>query len=244
MKSCVILSLLLLVVNVTAGAPLSFDSITTKDGRTFHQVKVVRFTGGRLQFTHATGAAAVQVDLLPRDVQDACGFDPDTADADMKRIQGERRRAVIEAARRRKERAEELKELAAKIEAMRRIEKTGVQMRLDVDAVNDEGSFCRAWPIVPVEIPGKRDLSGAPMTKPGIKQQSPDFVFVYGLVDPRPGRPLVKVVYPIDSKERPNGVQPYAIETEIVWMKSKKASVAKPSPNSAPEAMQRNSTFL
>ena len=61
--------------------------------------QVVRFTGGRLQFTHATGAAAVQVDLLPIDVQDALEFDADVANADMKRIQAERRRAVVEVAR-------------------------------------------------------------------------------------------------------------------------------------------------
>lgn len=230
MKRWITLSLLLLVACAKAAAPLTFDSFTTKDGRTFRQAKVVRFTGGRLQFIHADGAAAVQVDLLPRDVQDALEFDADVAHADMKRIQGERRRAVIETAHRRLERAEELKALKAKIEAMRLIGRTGVQMRLDVLAVTDEGSFCRAWPIVPVEIPGKRDLSGAPLTKPGIKQQTPDRVFVYGLTDPLRGRPLVKIVYPIDSKDRPNGALPYAIETEIVWLKTRKTATAKTSP--------------
>jgi|GEM_PF-1956272 len=237
MKFCTILSQLLLAAHLASAAPLTFDSFTTKDGRTFHQVKVVRFTGGRLQFTHATGAAAVQVDLLPIDVQDILEFDAEVAHADMKRIQAERRLAVIESADRDTKRAEELKALKAKIEAMRQIEKTGVQMRLDVTVVTDEGSFCRAWPIVPVEIPGKRDLSGAPLTKPGIKQQTPDLVFVYGLVDPLRGRPLVKIVYPVDSKERPKGAQPYAIDTEIVWLKSKKTAKEN---SSQPQTIQPN----
>jgi len=230
MKPCLIISLLILVVRAAAGVPLTFDALTTKDGRTFHQVKVVRFTGGRVQFIHATGAAAVQVDLLPIEVQDTLEFDADVANADMKRIQAERRRATIESSHRRIQRAEELQELKGKIAAMRQIEKTGVQMRLDVAVVTDEGSFCRAWPIVPVEIPGKRDLSGAPLTKPGINQQTPSHVFVYGLVDPPRGRPLVKIVYPINSKERPKGALPYTIETEIVWLKAKKASETKPAP--------------
>lgn len=227
MKRWITLSLMLLVASAAAAAPLTFDSFTTTDGRTFRQVKVVRYTGGRLQFTHAVGAAAVQVDLLPREVQDALEFDADVAHADMQRIQAERRRAVIETSQHRLERVQELKALKAKIEAMRLIGRTGVQMRLDVLAVTDEGSFCRAWPIVPVEIPGKRDLSGGPLTKPGIKQQTPDHVFVYGLTDPLRGRPLVKIVYPIDSKDGPKGTLPYAIETEIVWLKSKKAAEAK-----------------
>ena len=167
--------------------------------------------------------------MREREVQDALEFDADVAHADMQRIQAERRRAVIETAQRRLGRVEELKALKAKIEAMRLIGKTGVQMRLDVLAVTDEGSFCHAWPIVPVEIPGKRDLSGAPLTKPGIKQQTPDRVFVYGLTDPLRGRPLVKIVYPIDSQNGPKGTLPYAIETEIVWLKSQKAAEAKAS---------------
>ncbi len=202
---------------------LTFDEFTTRDGRTFRQVKVVRCTGSRVQFIHAEGAAALQIDLLPREVQDACGYDPDAAKADMERLQEERRQSVIQEAQRKLQRETELKDLKAKIAACRLIEKQGVEMRLDVNSVNDGGSFCRAWRIVPVEIPGKKNLSGAPLTKPGITQSSADRVFVHGLTDARPGQILVKVVYPIaQGAKRPEGAEPYAIETEIAWRESGK----------------------
>lgn len=221
MKSLLSFFLLLLACPAQE-APLTFEKFTTRDGRTFHQVKVVRFTGSRVQFIHAQGAAAVQIDLLPREIQDACGYDPDLADADMKRLQAERQKAVIQASQRRLQRETELAELKAKIAAMRLIEKQGVQMRLDVDTVNERGSFCRAWRIVPVEIPGKKNLSGGPLTKPGITQSSPDRIFVHGLNDARPGQALMKIVYPIaKGAARSDGATPYAIDTENAWRESK-----------------------
>lgn len=223
MKSLVIICLFILACPARE-AELTFDEFTTRDGRTFRQVKVVRFTGSRVQFIHADGAAALQIDLLPRDVQDACGYDRDAAEADMRRLQEERRQAVIKEAQRKLQRENELKELKAKIAACRLIEQQGIQMRLDVDSVNDHGSFCRAWRIVPVEIPGKKNLSGAPLTKPGITQSSPDRVFVHGLRDARPGQVLMKIVYPIaKGTAGPEGTVPYAIETEIAWREAKNA---------------------
>ena len=221
MKSLLSVFLLLLTCPALEAA-LSFEKVTTRDGRTFHQVKVVRLTGSRVHFIHSQGAAAVQIDLHPREIQDACGYDPDLAAADMKRLQAERQKAVIQDSQRRLQRETELAELKAKIAAMRLIEKQGIQMRLDVDQVTDHGSVCRAWRIVPVEIPRKKSLSGAPLTRPGITQASPDRVFVHGLTDAHPGQALMKVVYPIaEAAARPDGALPYAIDTEHAWRESK-----------------------
>ncbi len=76
MKRSVLFTALLLSVVPAVAAPKNYDIITTRDGRSFHECKVMRVYPDGVSFTHRNGAAKIAFKDLPENLRREFRYDP------------------------------------------------------------------------------------------------------------------------------------------------------------------------
>lgn len=113
-----ILSLILTISPVFAeGEEGAVSSITTLEGQTFHQVKVLKNDPDGLMFRHAKGIAKIPFAYLPDDLQTRFGYKPEAAAAFVKEHQEAEKEAKAKAAAARAEaRERKVEEKAIKLQ--------------------------------------------------------------------------------------------------------------------------------
>jgi hypothetical protein len=56
-----------------------FDELTTLEGRTYREVRIVSRDAARIRIEHSTGLASIQFDHLPMELRERFAYDPDAA---------------------------------------------------------------------------------------------------------------------------------------------------------------------
>lgn len=93
-RSALLLALLLSVVPASA-APKNYGTITTRDGKSFYECKVMRVYPDGVSFTHRNGAARVAFKDLPANLRSEFRYDP-KAEAEYQKEQAALRKAEQE----------------------------------------------------------------------------------------------------------------------------------------------------
>jgi hypothetical protein len=76
MKRSVLFAALLLSVLPASAAPKNYGTITTRDGKSFYQCKVMRVYPDGVSFTHRDGAAKIPFAELPENLRSEFRYDP------------------------------------------------------------------------------------------------------------------------------------------------------------------------
>jgi len=95
MKRSVLFIALLLSVVPASAAPKNYGTITTRDGRSFYQCKVMRVYPDGVSFTHRNGAAKIAFADLPEILRTEFRYDP-KAEAEYQKEQAALRKAEQE----------------------------------------------------------------------------------------------------------------------------------------------------
>lgn len=95
MKRSVLFIALLLSVVPASAAPKSYGTITTRDGKSFYECKVMRVYPDGVSFTHRNGAAKILFADLPESLRSEFRYDP-KAEAEYQKEQAALRKAEQE----------------------------------------------------------------------------------------------------------------------------------------------------
>ena len=181
-------ALLLLTLCVRLAAePLTFPTLTTTQGVTYREVKVIRFDALELRFIHATGAATVPLADLPADLQNIFGYDPRKASTVMADKQQVRVKTIItEADKKAKAAALEEQERADAAE-LKVIAASALRCHVNHVHVSDEALLIEVSPAdkLPVKLKSKNGryerVKLTPQGKPELVEQIvPDQSFILG----------------------------------------------------------------
>lgn len=206
-----------------AGSPGQYVWICTARGDVYREVKVRKVTASQITFAHAHGVATLPLIEMPLLLQEAHGFDPHHAEAELPEVREKRLKALEEKEKSKAEMAALLARQKAEHAAIKKIEAERRWVRIEVRKVMKDGSSCDCWPIVMVEVPGRFDLDRKPVMTQGIKQTYPDRIFVAGMTDFAVNSARAEWIYPVDAKKRL-----YAISADRAFTERKKLKDEEP----------------
>ncbi|WP_395746570.1 hypothetical protein [Prosthecobacter sp.] len=167
----------ILVFPLHAGPPLTFETLTTTKGVTYHNVKISRYDALELRFTHATGATSVPLADLPADLQKLFGYDPLKASAAMAEKHEERVKTIIADADKKARAAAQAAQEEADIAELKNIRAGMLRCHVDRVTATEDALLIDVSPAdkLPVKLRGKNGkyerVKLTPQGKPELVEQ-------------------------------------------------------------------------
>ncbi len=179
--------LLLTLAASLVAAPLTFPTLTTRQGVTYRDVQVSRFDAVEVRFLHAAGAATVLLADLPPDLQKIFGYDPRNASTVMADKHQERVQTIITEADKKAKAAALLEQEQADAAELKTIRASPLRCHVNHVFATEDSLQASVSPAdkLPVKITSKRGkyerVKLTPQGKPLLVEQVvPDQSFILG----------------------------------------------------------------